>query len=110
MWKAMSTKSFDNCKHGTVVPLDAIMQIYPISNIEYIIQDLHDILQSYYKVARKRFVDTACMQAVDYCLISRPSIPIKLFSPAFVAALIPEQLDEVTGEDPHQRRKLQTLR
>ncbi|KAF4629777.1 hypothetical protein G7Y89_g8365 [Cudoniella acicularis] len=109
MRKAMSTKSFNDCTHGTVVCLDAIMQNHPMSNIEHIIQDLHDILQSYYKVARKRFVDTVCMQAVDHCLVSGPGTPIKLFSPAFVAALSPEQIDEVAGEDPHQRRKRKQL-
>lgn len=109
MRKTMSTKSFDNCKHGTVVPLDAIMENHPMSNMQHIVQDLHDILQSYYKVARKRFVDTICMQAVDHHLISGQGTPIKLFSPAFVAAMSPEQLDEVAGEDPRQRRKRKQL-
>ncbi|TVY58278.1 Interferon-induced GTP-binding protein Mx2 [Lachnellula cervina] len=109
MRKTMLTKSFDNCKHGTVVPLDAIMENHPMSNMQHIVQDLHDILQSYYKVARKRFVDTICMQAVDHHLISGQGTPIKLFSPAFVAAMSPEQLDEVAGEDPRQRRKRKQL-
>jgi hypothetical protein len=41
-----------------------------MSNIEHAVQDLHDILRSYYKVARKRFVDNICMQAAGYLLIN----------------------------------------
>jgi len=48
MQQAMSEKSFDNCKHGLVVQLDDIMSHHPMSNIEHTVQDLHDILQSYY--------------------------------------------------------------
>lgn len=105
----MSTKSFNDCTHGTVVRLDAIMKNHPMSNIEHIVQDLHDILQSYYKVARKRFVDVVCMQAADHYLISGPNTPLKLFSPAFVGAMTPEQLDEVAGEDPRQKRRRNQL-
>lgn len=34
-----------------------------MSNFTHTIQDLHDILQPYYKVARKRFVDNIYRQA-----------------------------------------------
>lgn len=36
---------------------------------DHTVQDIHGILESYYKVARKRFVDNVCMQAVDYYLV-----------------------------------------
>jgi hypothetical protein len=42
-------------------------------------QEIHDILQAYYKVARKRFVDNIYHQAVDHCLLSGPSSPMILF-------------------------------
>jgi len=41
-----------------------------MSNDDYTIQDLHDTLKPYYKVARKRFVDAVCLQAVDHFLVS----------------------------------------
>jgi hypothetical protein len=109
MKKAMSAKSFNDCTHGTVVRLDSIMETHGRSNVEHTIQDIHDILQSYYKVARKRFTDNVCMQATDYHLISGPATPLKLFSPSFVGAMTPEKLDEVAGEDPHQKRKRKQL-
>lgn len=95
----MQNKSFSDCKHGEVVRLNDIIQNHPMSNDDHAIQDLHDILQSYYKVARKRFVDCLRMQAADYYLTTGPHTPLKLFSPAFVAEMTPTQLEDVAGED-----------
>lgn len=80
-----------------------------MGNDEHTIQDLHDILQSCYKVARKRFVDALRMQAVDHFLISGPDTPLTLFSPAFVAKLSPEELDEAAGEDRQVKRQRASL-
>lgn len=80
-------------------------------NDDHSIQDPHDILQSYYKVARKRFVDSLRMQAADYYLTAGPRTPLKLFSPAFVAEMTPTQLEEVAGEDlTLKRRRMQLER
>jgi hypothetical protein len=81
MQKTMSNKPFD-CSHGKVVRLDDIMSHHPMSDIEHTVQDLHDILKSYYKVAWKRMVDVICMQAAEHHLISGPAAPLKLFSRA----------------------------
>lgn len=35
-----------------------------MSNFEHTLNDLHDILEAYYKVARKRFVDNVCRGSV----------------------------------------------
>lgn len=79
-----------------------------MSNDDHAIQDLHDILQSYYKVARKRFVDCLRMQAADYHLTAGPRTPLKLFSPSFVAEMTPAQLEDVAGEDlTLKRRRIQ---
>ncbi|KAG9233414.1 dynamin GTPase [Amylocarpus encephaloides] len=109
MQHSMSTKSFSDGVHGAVVRLDEIMQNHPMSNIEHTVQDLHDVLQSYYMVVKKRFVDNVCLQATDHYLVSGPATPLNLFSPAFVGAMTPEQLDEVAGEDPSQKRKRRQL-
>jgi hypothetical protein len=53
-----------------LVRLDQIKQSMTMENAEYTIQDIHDILESYYKVARKRFVDTVCMQGSDFHLLT----------------------------------------
>ncbi|OJD27445.1 hypothetical protein ACJ73_01154 [Blastomyces percursus] len=81
-----------------------------MSNLEHTVHDLHDILKSYCKVARKRFVDSVCSEAVDYHLITCRQTPLKQFSPAFVQDLSAEQLDEIAGKDPKLKRKRVQLR
>lgn len=80
------------------------------SNFSHTIQDLHDILQSYYQVARKRFVDNVCMQAAGYYLVNGPETPMKLLSPSLVGSLTREQLDEIAGEEAALRRNRGQLR
>lgn len=80
------------------------------TNLKFMIQDLHDILYAYYKVARKRFVDNVCMQGADYHLIAGPDTPLKVFTPAFVGSLSKEQLESIAGEDLSTRRKREELR
>ncbi len=108
MYIDMQSKTLSDCKHGEVVRLDDIIQNHPMSNVDHVIQDLHDILHAYYKVACKRFVDCLRIQAADHFLTTGPRTPLKLFSPAFVAGLTPTQLEEVAGEDlPLKRRRMQ---
>ena len=97
--------SFDDCSHGAVVRLEDMIRSHPMSNSEHVIQDLHDILFSYYEVARKRFVDSVCMQAADHYLINGPKTPLTLFSPNFVSSLTMEHLELIVGEDHATRRK-----
>jgi hypothetical protein len=92
-----------------MVSLEDVMTHHPMSNTEHIFQDLHDILRSYYQVALKRVVDVICMQATEHHLLSGPFSPLKLFSPDFVGAMTPEQLEEVAGEDARQRRRREQL-
>jgi hypothetical protein len=82
-----------------VVRLDQIKQSMAMGNTEYTIQDIHDILESYYKVARKRFVDTVCMQGSDFHLLAGPTSPLRIFGTVFVSELSPTQLDLIAGED-----------
>ncbi|KAI9830639.1 MAG: hypothetical protein M1819_005449 [Sarea resinae] len=69
-----------------------------VSNEDHTVLDLHDTLEAYYKVARKRFVDAVCLQAVDHFLISSRSGPLWLFSPQFVGEMSTFELTEVAGE------------
>src|SRR4051794_19772518 len=95
----LKTKIVNDCTHGEVVRLEDIVQNHPQSNDTHVVQDIHDILQSYYKVARKRFADCLCLQAADYHLVTGPSSPLKLFGTSFVSALTEEQLMDIAGED-----------
>lgn len=80
-----------------------------MSNEEEVIIQIHDNLQSYYKVARKRFADNICMQAADCHLVTGPSSPLRLFGTTFVSNLTDEQLMEIAGEDTGLRRRRAAL-
>lgn len=101
----MESKKFLLSTGTEAVALHDVGHAFNASNLEHTIQDLHDILRSYYKVARKRFVDNVCMQGADHHLVTGPDTPIKVFSPAFVADLSEEQSEVIAGEDVSTKRK-----
>jgi len=70
------------------------------SNAEYVKEEIHDILSSYYKVSRKRFVDNVYHQAVDHHLLTGPMSPLTVFSQEWVIMLEAEQLEAMAGESP----------
>jgi hypothetical protein len=109
MQDSIQKKAFSGCQHGTVIRVQDVVHSHHMSNIEYVVQEIHDILKSYYKVARKRFTDNLCMQAADYHLVTGPVSPLKLFSPSFVSGLTDEQLVEIAGEDILLKRKRAAL-
>lgn len=85
--------------------LEDVAHSHPLTNDDHVILELHDILRSYYKLARKCFVDNVRMQVADYYLVTGLDTPLKLFSPKFVAAMTSEQLQEIAGEDLGTRRR-----
>lgn len=85
-----------------------ILDVY-VSNEDHTVEDLHDTLKSYHKVARKRFVDAVCKQAIDYHLICAKDGPLWVFSPGLVGSYTDEELEYVAGEDmltANRRKKL----
>jgi Dynamin central region/Dynamin family len=92
------------------VRLERAVTSVPMGNVEHTILDIHAILKSYYKVARKRFVDNVCMQGTDYHLLSSDDSPLRIFSPLFVSSLANEQLESIAGEDPSSKRLRKTLK
>lgn len=88
-----------------MVRLDDIAQNHPQSNADHVIQEIHDILKSYYDLARTRFVDCIRMQVADHFLVTGSNTPLTFFSPTFVADLTPEQLEEVAGEEVAVKRR-----
>lgn len=98
--------------HGEkqVVNLDSILQTPPMTTVEHTVQDIHDILHTYYEVARKRFVDNVCKEGCDWHLITGHNSPLRVFSSEFVSFLTPEQLDYIAGEELSSRRKRQALK
>lgn len=86
-----------------------LVRIHHMSNFKQTVEDIHDILKSYYKVARKRFVDNVCMQAADFYLVTGPEAPMNIFSPAWVYCLSPDQLEHIAGEELSIRRRRHRL-
>lgn len=80
-----------------------------MSNPDHTVQDIHDILESYYKVSRKRFVDNICIQAVDHYLLTGPGAPMKLLSPTWINDLSIDELEDIAGEDAGHKRRRQSL-
>lgn len=80
-----------------------------MSNQQYIVQDIGDILSSYYKVARKRFVDNICQQATHYFLVNGPNTPLTVFSPNLVSLMTDKQLEEIAGEEDRVKKQRDKL-
>ncbi|KAM3425678.1 hypothetical protein BST61_g7618 [Cercospora zeina] len=98
-------KAFHNGSHGMVVRLEHASQpVRSMSNEQHAVQEIHDILKSYYKVCRKTFVDSVCRQAVVYYLLECNESPLALFSPLFVSQLSSEALEDIAGEAPALKR------
>lgn len=92
-----------------IIRISDIVLVNSMSNVDHVVIELRDILKSYYKVARKRFVDNICMQAADYHLVTGPETPLRLFSPSFVSLLSDEQLAEIASEDAGLKRRRAAL-
>jgi len=78
------------------------------SNVEHVKEEIHDILRSYYKVARKRFVDNV-YQAVDHFLLTGPSSPLAVFNQEWVISLETDQLEAIAGESPITKQRRAVL-
>ena len=101
----IQAKTVQDSEHGDFVRTSDLFQHENMGNDEHVIQELHDILESYYKVARKRFVDNLRKQTGDHFLVSGPKTPLKLFSPDFVIGLSKDQMEEAVGEDRQVKRE-----
>ncbi|KAK3486055.1 P-loop containing nucleoside triphosphate hydrolase protein [Neurospora hispaniola] len=79
------------------------------SNAEQVKEDIHDTLKSYYKVARKRFVDVMCQQAIDDHLLNGDDSPLRILTSDMVAKMSDSQLDRIAGEDAATKRERERL-
>ncbi len=69
------------------------------ANAEHVREYMHDVLKSYYKVSRKRFVDVVCQQAVNHGLLRGAGGPLGIFTTDMVLGLTADQLDMIAAED-----------
>jgi hypothetical protein len=90
---------------GAYVPLDRVEKcVIDKSNEQQACDDIMDSLISYYKVARKRFVDVVCQQAVLHYLLISSHGPLSLLSPELIMLLDTEELEAIAGEDADSRQ------
>ena len=82
----------------------ALQTVRSISNEQHVVQEIYDILKSYYKVCLKTFVESICRQSVIYYLLECNEGPLALFSPIFVSQLSAEALEEIAGKAPVLKR------
>lgn len=80
------------------------------SNTQFAVEDLHNILYVYCKTAKKRFIDTVLMQAMDHFLLRGPPSPLHLLTSLYISKLKKEELEKVAGEDMVSRNKRRELR
>ncbi|KAI0111863.1 P-loop containing nucleoside triphosphate hydrolase protein [Daldinia grandis] len=72
---------------------------FNMSNSQYVQEYMHDLLKSYYKLSRKRFVDVVCQQAINHHLLRGEGSPLQIFSTQMVLNLNEDQLDMIAAED-----------
>jgi hypothetical protein len=110
MKKLAEAASYTNSKgveHITVARVQNI--VANKENAQQTREDILDVLTSYYKVSRKRFVDNICMQVIGYYLLEGDESPLKIFSSELVMGLDGEQLELIAGEDAETRYQRSTL-
>lgn len=96
--------------NNLIVDLDSVKNATTSkSNVEQVKEEIHDILCSYYKVARKRFVDNVYHQAIDHYLLTGPLSPLVVFSQEWVIKLKAEQLETIASESLTTKEKRATL-
>ena len=109
----LKRNSYNNSVYSSdnlIVDLDSVRTTTENkSNAEYVKGEIHDILSSYYKVARKRFVDNVYQQAVDHHLLTGPMSPLTVFSQEWVIMLEAEQLEAMAGESPITKERRAVL-
>jgi hypothetical protein len=111
--QALRVAANDKLQDGDLIKVDLSTvpnQVISKSNAEQVKEDIHDILESYYKVSCKRFVDLICRQAIEHFLLDGSGSPLKVLNPELIATLSDAQLDMIAGEDATTRQERERLK
>lgn len=115
--KAMKQHEFRATRMGVtgnpvlnVVSVSSMTSALSQGNLEHAVDDIHTVLNAYYKVVMKRFIDTVVTQGADYHLLTGDESPLKILTPLFISSMTLEQLDEIAGEDLITKRERQELK
>lgn len=87
----------DNHDFFNNVSLDKVVSVINPETDDFIIEDIHDAVKAYYKVAIKRFTDNVVNSVVESDLLGEDSA-LKAFSPEFVGGLSDEELASIAAE------------
>ncbi|KAF5536863.1 dynamin family [Fusarium mexicanum] len=74
------------------------------NNAEHLQQEVHDILQAYYSLARDRYIDNIFQLAVSYHLLHGAGSPLKVFTQDWVLGLDNGDLNRIAGESYTTKR------
>jgi chorismate mutase len=83
---------------GSVIDLQRLMQSVHLSNEDQAVNDIHDTLKAYYKVAMKRFTDNVVVQITERVLLGLEG-PVKTLTPELINDLQDHELMELAGEN-----------
>ncbi|OPB45409.1 dynamin family protein [Trichoderma guizhouense] len=81
----------------------------PPSSFEERVLFISNDLHFYYDLARRRFMEAVCQQAVDYYLLHDKDGPLAVLSDDVVMQMTAEQLDKIVGEDLAVKEKRERL-
>ncbi len=84
--------------HVITVNLKSLASTAHLSNENQAVNDVHDILKSYYKVALKRFTDNVVIQVVERYYLC-PEGPVKNISAEYIGGLSDRDLAHLAAED-----------
>ena len=106
MRELLRPKAWEVAQTGkTVINLDDVLHANTTkTNDQYIEEEIHDKLRSYYHLAVDRFMDNIFRQAVSYHLLHGPSSPLTVFSQGWVIDLDGHRLDQIAGEKEATRK------
>ncbi|KAL3436880.1 P-loop containing nucleoside triphosphate hydrolase protein [Aspergillus tetrazonus] len=112
MCKSLEALAISSTDKEAYIPVKSLRQRSTVDkdNRQQVCEDILDTLMSYYKVARKRFVDIVCQQVIQYFLLETDDGPLRIFSPDLVMSLGTEELEMVAGEDAESKRRRDILK
>lgn len=79
------------------IDLGAVMRAAHLSNEDQAVNDIHDILKAYYKVALKRFMDNVILQVVERIYLGSDG-PVKAINPEYAGMLSDSELSDIAAE------------
>lgn len=83
---------------GFVFEMSEVMDSVHLSNEDQAVNDIHDILKAYYRLAMKRFTDNIVVQVTERHILGIYG-PVKALSTEMIGELQDEELMDIAGEN-----------